>query len=197
MRKIDFWRLSGRRDADVKCLSKIAALLHCAEAAELLEFALALPLILLMVVGLLDFSSAYHLKQELANAAREGARLGSSEPIADLSDASPPSVVSIKDDVTTYLLDAGVNTSFIGSTMSYNPTTAIATYYSSGTIGLMIERNYQIYDSSGNSIQATRVTLTYPYDWTFGFNRLIKFLIPSASAASSITITTNAAMPQL
>lgn len=197
MIKMGVRRLTEWREDDVKLLKKTAVLFRRTEAAELLEFALALPLILLMVVGLLDFSSAYHLKQELANAAREGARLGSSESIADLTDSSPGSIVSIKDDVTTYLQNAGVNTSFIGSTLSYNPSTAVATYYSSGTNGLKIERQYQIYDSSGNPIAATRVTLTYAYDWTFGFNHMIQFLIPSAAAASSITITTDAAMPQL
>jgi Flp pilus assembly protein TadG len=175
---------------------KIPGLLRRTEAAELLEFALALPIILIMLVGLLDFASAYRLKQELANASREGARLGSSESTADTTTTSPASVQAIKDDVTTYLLDAGVNTSFIGSSMSAAGNYTW-TYYSKGTYGLMIQRQYQIYDSSGNPIYVNRVVLTYPYNWTYGFNRLIRFLIPSASFAGSITITTDAMMPQL
>lgn len=167
------------------------------EAAELLEFALALPLILVMVVGLLDFASAYHLKQELANAAREGARLASSEPTSDRTQTNPASVQAVKDDVTSYLQDAGVNTSFISSTMT--PAGNFTwTYYSSGTYGLKIERNYQITDTTtGGLITANRVTLTYPYNWMYGFNNVIKLLIPSSNIAGSITIETDAAMPQL
>jgi Flp pilus assembly protein TadG len=176
---------------------KARRLFRDSEAAELLEFALALPLILVMLVGILDFASAYHLKQELANAAREGARLGSSESRLDTSTAAPASVQAIKDDVTTYLQNAGVNTAFIGSTMAYSTSTLTATYYSTGTYGLMIERNYQIYDSSGNPIFANRVTLTYPYNWTYGFNHIIKLLVPSSNIGGTITITAVAAMPQL
>ena len=44
------------------------------EGSELLEFALVVPLLLVFVVGIVDFGSAYNLKQQLNNAAREGAR---------------------------------------------------------------------------------------------------------------------------
>ena len=81
---------------------------HClswnaTEAAELLEFALLLPILLVMVVGLMDFATAYNIKQKLANAAREGARMGSSQPVSDLDTSDPASIDAIKDDVVTYL----------------------------------------------------------------------------------------------
>jgi len=176
---------------------KIATRVSNTEAAELLEFALALPLILVMVVGLLDFSHAYNLKQKLANAAREGARIGGSEGTSDINTSNPKSVQAIKDDVTTYLLDAGVNTSFIGTSLSYNTATFTGTYYttSGGTnYGLKIERNVIVVDSAGNNILSTRVTLYYPYDWTFGFDHVIKLLIPSSTFTSPIRIETDAMM---
>lgn len=169
------------------------------EAAELVEFALLLPVLLVMVVGLMDFATAYNIKQKLANAAREGARLGSSQPTCDLSTGSPASIQAIKDDVTTYLEQAGVNTSFINSNMTYDTSSLTATYYTSsgGTnYGLEIERNVQV-DSSGTVLPSTRVTLIYPYDWTYGFNHLIRLLIPSAGSITQISIPTDALMVNL
>jgi len=182
---------------------KFARRVRETEAAELLEFALALPLILAMVVGLLDFSHAYNLKQKLANAVREGARIGGSETIVDTSQSSPDSVKAIKDDVTTYLLDAGINTSFIGTTLSWTPTpTSLGTYYTTKggvNYGLKIERNVLITYTDPNTskvvtMYATRVTLYYPYDWTFGFNQIIKLLVPSATFTNPIRIETDAMM---
>lgn len=200
----DFLRLAPRLSNKVSAgPSRTRRFLRGTEGAELLEFALALPLILVMVVGILDFATAYHLKQELANAAREGARLGSSQPTGDLvGNSSPPSIQTIKDDVTTYLLNAGVNTSFIGSTMAQcvdsngNPITMCWDYTSSQNYGLRIERNVAVV-SGGVSIVSTRVALQYPYDWTYGFNHIIQLLIPSATVYGTIDIMTDATMANL
>lgn len=190
---------------------KVGRALRETEAAELLEFALALPLILVMVAGLLDFANAYNVKQRLANAAREGARLGAATPtIGDTSTCQNPvlpvpcSVQAIYSDVVAYLTDAGVNTSFIGTSAQTCTTSRNSLGYcweyststSSGTYGLMIERQAQILnaDSNNTTLPATRVTLTYPYDWTYGFNHIIDLLIPSASVAGTIDITTYAEM---
>lgn len=167
------------------------------EAAELVEFALLLPLLLVMVIGLLDFATAYNLKQKLANAAREGARIGSSEPTSDITTPSPASVKTVRDDVVVYLQQAGVKTSFISATMT-SAGSYTWTYYSSGTYGLKIERYVNtITDSTGTVLPSTRVTLNYPYDWTYGFNHVIKLLIPSAAGASRIGIQTDATMVNL
>lgn len=40
-----------------------------------MELALALPLLLLILVGIFEFARAYSIKQSLVNAAREGARV--------------------------------------------------------------------------------------------------------------------------
>lgn len=189
-------------------LSAILLKLHTrareTDAAELLEFALALPIILVMVVGLLDFAHAYSLKQKLANAAREGARMGGSESVLDTTQSSPASVQSIKDDVTTYLQNAGVDTSFIGTSLSWTPCpgSCSGTYYTnSGGVnyGLLIERNVLLTYTDPNTaslvtLPATRVTLYYPYDWTFGFDQVIKLLVPSANFADPIRIQTDAMM---
>lgn len=49
---------------------------HAAEdgGQALVELALALPLLLLILVGIFEFARAYSIKQSIVNAAREGAR---------------------------------------------------------------------------------------------------------------------------
>ncbi len=167
-----------------------------ADGAELLEFALALPLILVMAVGLLDFARAYNIKQKLANAAREGVRYQATET-ADITASSPASLTTLRDDVVTYLTNSGVNTSFIGTSLSYSGTTCIGTWYTSNTgvsYGLQVERCVSIADSSSTSIPSTRVTLYYPYDWTFGFNSIIKLLLPSSTFSNPLKIQADATM---
>jgi Flp pilus assembly protein TadG len=53
------------------------------QAAQLVEFAVALPLLVVFVVGIFDFSGAYTLKQKLTNIARDAARASASEPSSD------------------------------------------------------------------------------------------------------------------
>lgn len=173
---------------------RISTSLRKVDGAELLEFALALPMILVMLAGLLDFARAYNIKQKLANAVREGARYQAVET-ADRSDSSPGSVPTLRDDVITYLTNSGINTSFIGTTLSYNAGTCTGTYYttkSGVSYGLRVERCLAVADSSGTSIDSTRVTLFYPYDWTFGFNKIIKLLIPSSNFTNPIKIQADA-----
>ena len=55
------------------------------EAAALIEFAVALPLLVVLVMGIFDFGGAFNLKQELNNAVREGAGFGASQPTNDLA----------------------------------------------------------------------------------------------------------------
>lgn len=185
----------GLRGPVSAAVLKFTTRLKEAEAAELLEFALALPLILVMVAGLLDFSRAYNIKQKLSNAAREGARYEATET-ADMTDSSPGSLPTLRDDVVSYLENANLDTSFIGTTLSYNTTTYTGTYYTQrGTTnyGLEVERNVKVQDTTTlTTIQSTRVTLYYPYDWTFGFDYIIKLLLPSSTFTNPIRIETDA-----
>ena len=81
------------------------------EAAALIEFAVALPLLVVLVVGIFDFGGAFNLKQELNNAVREGAVFGASQPTNDLlnSGNAPPSVDAVRYLVASYLQAARIN----------------------------------------------------------------------------------------
>ena len=50
--------------------------------AELIEFALTLPLLLLLVLGIIEFGFLFQEYEVVTNAAREGARIGSMIPSA-------------------------------------------------------------------------------------------------------------------
>lgn len=173
--------------------------LHTEHGSELLEFAVLLPLLLVLIIGLFDFATAFNLRQKLANAAREGARLGVSQSMLDLTQPSPPSVQDIHDTVVTYLEEANVDTSFIGTTMASSGSFTW-TYYSSGTYGLKIERVVQYPSGCGSPSNpcnpGTRVTLTYPYNWTFGFNHIVT-LLGVSGPSGTITIPAIALMENL
>lgn len=65
---------------------------------SLVEFALLLPVFLLLVMGVIDFARAYGVLQVVTNAAREGARLG-------IIPSTAPAAVTTQ--VDTYLAAGG------------------------------------------------------------------------------------------
>jgi Flp pilus assembly protein TadG len=62
------------------------------------ELALALPLLLLILVGIFEFARAYSIKQTLVNAAREGARTAVVQ-----SSSGTPNSTTVSTVVTNYL----------------------------------------------------------------------------------------------
>ncbi len=107
------------------------------KGAVLFEFAVLLPLLLVLLIGLLDFATAYNIRQKIANAAREGARLGASQSMLDLTQTTPASIGDIRNTIVTYLQGANVDASFIDSTMTVEGNFTWS-YYSSANHGLKI-----------------------------------------------------------
>ena len=88
-------------------------------AAQIVEFAVSLPLLVVFVVGIFDFSRRVSVKQKLMNAAREAARVAASDPANDLGGSASPSGVpaSISDAnqvVDNYLLSEKINDCGLG-----------------------------------------------------------------------------------
>ena len=183
------------------------------QASQLLEFAVALPLLVVFVVGIFDFGGAFNLKQKLNNAAREGARFGSSLPTNDLLSpagacGAPSSVCAIRDLLDSYLLAGRVNDCSL-STQSATGSAATMTWsYSAsgnacpGTLTLTIERAYSFLEtvtggtgSTSINVISTRITLSYPYKWHF--NKVIQLLAPGASYAGVTQISTDAIAPNM
>ena len=177
--------------------------------AQLVEFALMLPLLLVVVVGIADFGAGYTLKDKLANAARDGARVAISQP-NDLTNSqrtacngAPCSVQSAATAVVNYLNNSQppVNTCGLvpsSTTPSLGPGPFAWTYSASSgcpaAMSLVIERAVPA-TVNGATVFMTRVTLSYPFTWSFG--RIIRLLVPSASYANPIMISSSAVMQNL
>jgi Flp pilus assembly protein TadG len=161
-----------------------AHLLRQTEAAAIIEFAVALPLLIVLVVGIFDFGGAFNLKQKLNNAVREGARFGASQPTNDLALGQPPSVSAIRYLVDSYLQTAGIN----DCGLSTAPEVLVSAYSwgFTGTTGctttLTVSRQFQVQETvGGNTVTmlCTTVNIVYPYRWHF--NNVIQLLAPGAN----------------
>ena len=196
-----------RRGADFSGLLKSSA------ASSLAEFAISLPLLVVLVVGIFDFGGAFNQKQQLSNAMREAARFGASEATNDLAvGPAPPSVDAIRTMVSGYLVAARLPDCGLGSqTASTGPPWV---YTASGgcpgplPLILTIRRDppggafngspscsvtatgYGSPNPIGTlNMACTNVSIAYPYQWHF--NSVIQLLVPGATLALS-TITASA-----
>jgi Flp pilus assembly protein TadG len=166
------------------------------EGAQLLEFALVLPVLLVFVIGIIQFAGAYNLKQKMANGAREGARIAINNPLQDSSCTSvtPCAIQATANAVANYMTNAGVDSSCISPSTptSTGPGPETFTYTCSNGTSLTINRSY-IY--GGGALVGTQVILTYPYHWFFG--NIIKLLVPSSNLALPSTLTETVVMQNL
>lgn len=178
-------------------------------AAQIMEFAVVLPLLAVMVVGIFDFGQAFSIRQKLTFAARDAARFGSSQPTNDLTQATPISVAAIRDLVDADLISAGLNDCGLGTisqtgAVAWSATGTTGTCPSTATFTLTIDRGYVApplgqpginVPGAGEPLRliSTHVTMSYPYQWHF--NSVIKLLVPSATYAGITQITTDAVAP--
>lgn len=171
------------------------------EGAQLLEFALALPFLLVFVVGVIEFSGAYNLKQKEANAAREGARIAVSTNVTDTTCTStiPCSIQAAAQAVANYMTNAGVDSSCIDPSSLQYTGYMTYTYTCASGISLTINREFgYTYTPSGGTpiaLFGTKVNVTYPYNWSF--NRIIKLLVPGSTIGLPATLTESAVMKNL
>jgi Flp pilus assembly protein TadG len=165
--------------------------------AQILEFALALPLLVVFVVGIFDFGQAYNVKEKLNFAAKDGARFGATQPNNDLSQPLPISVAAIRDLVDADLTAAGVSDCGLGTIQPSSALvwTATGNCANNSTFTLTIDRGFSFSTFSPSTpepirIISTRVDLNYPYQWHF--NSVIRLLVPGASYAGTTQIDTDA-----
>jgi len=173
-------------------------------AAQIVEFAVSLPLLVVFVVGIFDFSGALSLKQKLTNAAREGARVAAADPANDLggsSSGTPASVIDAFQVVDNYLLSEKINTCGLagalparqGSTLTWISMAPGCGSVPPNGIILTINRGFitqQTIGSTQTDVVSTQVTIQYAYKWRF--NSVITLLVPSATYASMSYISTTA-----
>jgi Flp pilus assembly protein TadG len=111
--------------------------------AALVEFALTLPLMLLLLVGIMDFGMAFQRYNALNNAAREGARMAVLPGYA---------VADVQERVSAYLTAAGV---------SGTPTTT-------ATLGIITPASGPAFGA-----WTVTVTMDYPFPFLGPIGRLV------------------------
>jgi Flp pilus assembly protein TadG len=162
------------------------------DGSQIVELAVSLPLLMVFLIGITDFGTAFNLKQELNNSAREGARIAVNQYMADVVNAAPNSIIAIHDAVDNYLLAARVNDCGLSTA---TPTKAGLTWTytanngcpGNGTLTLTIDRGntFQTTDANTTTLQTTHILISYPFQWRFG--GVIRFFAPSANYANGVT----------
>lgn len=149
--------------------------------SQLLEFALALPVLLLLLAGILDFGSMFALKAKLTNAARAGARIVVSTPLTNIDCASsvPCPIQAAVNDVKNYLSNDGVDASCLNPTSPSSSTTLSWTFTCASGASITIDRG-AVVTTGSLAVPSTQVTLTWPVNW-----KLARFL-PSSTFPSKI-----------
>lgn len=192
------------------------------DGAEIVEFVVSLPLLMVAVVGIFDFGSAFIVRQKVSTAALHGARVASNQPASDLSVtggpcSAPSSICALRDVIDTTLTKSRLNDCGLASAVATGvPGTLTWTFTAStgcpGTLTLKIERGCVLgaptcagttsttlpappFDAATYWIEATRITISYPYKWEF--NRVIGLLVPGANYASTSQITSVGIMQNL
>lgn len=186
-------------------LCGIPDLLWGAQGSSLLEFAITLPLLVVFVVGIYDFSGAFNQKQKIAQAAQEGAIIAGAQPMGDIQSttASPASLLPVVTAVFNSLsagglLQGGAICTPPGAvTPPTAPPSLTWTYtitgcspgYSGDQLIITINRGC-VCGSCGSGACAsgppysvsTVVTVQFPYHWRF--NSVIQLLLPGANYAA-------------
>ncbi|MBV9574657.1 MAG: pilus assembly protein [Acidobacteriales bacterium] len=180
--------------------------------AQIAEFAVSLPLLAVLVVGIFDFGSAFTLKQKLGIVAGEAARVAANQPTSDLTNPAsgscnaPASICAVRDAAESTLVSAKVNDCGLAGAAAASAGTLAWSFTASsgcpGSLQLKIERGltYTVnlpsppMPSATETVEATKITIDYPYKWTF--SNVITLLVSNANYLPS-TISSAAVMQNL
>jgi hypothetical protein len=169
-----------------------------AQGAALLEFAIVLPLLMVFVVGIFDFSGAFNQKQKIEQAAQEGAIIAGAQPMSDIAsgNGNPDSLQPVVTAVFNSLAGSGV---IRGCALPATPSKLAPLrwkYKISGCpydLFIVIDRGWVFPSATTTSTTiavGTIVKVTYPYHWRF--NSVIQLLLPGARYLSITDLTESA-----
>jgi hypothetical protein len=178
-------------------MRRCAKLTKGTQGSALLEFAVVLPLLVVFIVGIYDFSGAYNQKQKIGHAAQSGAIIAGGQPTSDMYIDPSPSLnpvslqpvvgVIISSLAAAQVLPLGtqgtcaVPVAPTGNTgLRWTYTISGCSNNASDTLTIVIDRGV-IVDAGPPAIAGTAVTVSYPYHWRF--NSAIQLLFPGASYA--------------
>ena len=171
------------------------------QGAALLEFAIVLPLLMVFVVGIFDFSGAFNQAQKIEQAAQEGAIIAGAQPMSDIASGNgdPDSLHPVVTAVFNSLVGSGVlaKGACIPPGTVAPPTSPNLKwkYTISGCpddLVIVIDRGRVSPSASISTTIAvgTTVKVTYPYRWRF--NSVIQLLFPGAKYSPITDLTESA-----
>lgn len=171
------------------------------KGAALVEFAVALPILTVFVVGIYDFSGAFDQKQKIEQAAQEGAILAGAQPTSDIdaSNGNPLSLQPVATAVINSLSGSGIlSQSCVLPAPTHASPSLQWTYTISGCsttsdqLTITINRGFSapVSQATGAAIVGTTVTVAYPYNWKF--NSVIQLVFPGSTGFASPTTTETA-----
>ena len=183
---------------------------------QLAEFAITLPLLVVFVVGIFDFSGAFTLKQKLTNIARDAARAAAADPATDLGNSLPMSVSDAFYVVDNYLHANNINDCGIalpttnGQALTWQSTVASS---SSSPCGITFTINRGYYFPLGavspmptstctpaapangvTQVISTCVSIQYSYQWRFGQVASLlgrNTILPSSISSIAVAVNEN------
>jgi hypothetical protein len=185
-------------------------LLRRTDGSAILEFAISLPLLVVFVVGIYDFSGAFNQKQKIEQAAQEGAIIAAAQPTSDLTATTasaasgPASLQTVVVAVFNSLAGSGVlpqaNEGGCSPSQAHMSQANFTwTYNISGCSGLLPDSNRGCMSDQNNNLwivinrawvptvpSGSTATLpigtsvTVAYDYHWRFNSAIQLLFPDA-----------------
>jgi hypothetical protein len=192
-------------------LRKMTELLRPTEGSAVLEFSIILPLLVVFVVGIYDFSSAFNQKQKVEQAAQEGAIVAGAQPTSDITVDNPDSLQPVVYAVFKSLADNGVlqlanqggscklppaapqhvgltwTYTFLGCSGSPPDTNPGCMGDPSDKLWIVINRGWVPTGATAPVSLGTSVTVSYDYHWRF--NSAIQLLFPGAGYSPKTCIS--------
>jgi Flp pilus assembly protein TadG len=169
------------------------------KGAQLVELAVSLPLLLLLVVGIMDFGSAVTLKHKLAIAAEQAGRVAANQTYIDVTNTLPKSTESIRSSVVASLLSMKINDCGLSSAVpsKVDLTWTYTAGGCAGTLRLVVNRAspYQNPGATPEWVEANKLTLSYPYQWSFG--RVSRLVVPGSTFIGPAQLTVQVTAPSL
>lgn len=170
-------------------LTSLGRFLRATEGSALLELAISLPLLVVFIVGIYDFSGAFNQKQKIEHAAQEGAILAGAQPTSDVETANLRAVATVI--FNSLVADAVVPQSTCTAVGAPTQPGPLLWEYkiSCGSDNLIIDINRAWVPPSApgvtTSVVGTQVKVTYPYHWHF--SSAIQLLFPGSTSYSATT----------
>jgi Flp pilus assembly protein TadG len=183
------------------CFTGMQRAIRSEQGSSLVEFAISLPLLVVFIVGIYDFSGAFNQKQKIEQAAHVGVIIAASSPMADIDGANPnpaslqPVVAVVFNSLadSNVLPSANLGSCKAGSATPSGPAGLTWTYTITGcpdTLTIQIDRGWV--PAGPPTTVGTRVTVSYPYQWQF--NSVIQLLIPGSTYSANTLLSETASV---